>query len=95
MVNIDPNMMTIHATDVTGQRRVTLEIDRRSTVDDLIRGSNNRMHVAVEDADDRRVTWFARDDKRGVALRPSQVVGEALHDQDTVRIQPEVSAGCR
>lgn len=94
MVNIDPSMMTIHTTDVTGQRRVSLEIDRQSTVDDLIRSTSNRMNFAPEDADDRRVTWFARDDKRGVALRPSQVVGEALHDQDTVRIQPEVSAGC-
>lgn len=94
MVSNDSNTMTIRAQDVTGQRRVSLEIDRQATVDELIRGASRRMHLAGEETDEGRVTWFARDDKRGVALRPSQVVGEALHDQDTVRIQPEVSAGC-
>ena len=87
--------MTIHALDVTGQRRVSMELDRQSTVDELIRGTSSRMNLFNDEeaGDKRRVTWFARDDKRGVALRPSQVVGEALRDQDTVRIQPEVSAG--
>jgi len=93
MVSNDTNTMTIHATDVTGQRRVAVEIDRGSTVADLLRGTSSRMNLYEEDEEQRRVTWYARDEKRGVALRPSQVVGEALQDQDTVRVQPEVSAG--
>ncbi len=90
---VSDETMTINATDVTGQRRVTVRARRNSTVDDLIRDAGTRMRLHHEDAENREVTWHARDEKRGVALHRSQIVGEALRDHDTVRIQPEISAG--
>ena len=90
---VSNDTITINATDVTGQRRVALKTRRDATVGELIGEVGSRRRLFQEDAENRPITWHARDESRGVALRRSQIVGEALRDQDSVRLQPEISAG--
>ncbi|MCH7227959.1 hypothetical protein [Haloferula sp. A504] len=93
MVSNETNTLTITARDVTGQRRTAYEVSRESSVDSLIEGLGDRMNLLREDADGRPVTWYARHEREGRALHRSETVGEALKDQDEIRLQPEISAG--
>lgn len=85
--------ITITARDVTGQRRTSYEIPCSSSVNDLIDRVGSRMNLLQEDADGRPITWYARHEREGRALHRSERVGEALLDQDEIRLQPEISAG--
>jgi len=85
--------ITITARDVTGQRRTSYEIPRNSSVNDLIEGLGDRMGLMREDSEGRNITWYARHEREGRALHRSERVGEALLDQDEIRLQPEISAG--
>ena len=85
--------ITVNATDVTGQRRVSLQTRRDQTIDELTEQIRSKMRLHSEDSDGRQVAYDLRHEGRATGLAPSQIVGEALHDQDTVRVQPKICAG--
>jgi hypothetical protein len=87
--------LTVNATDVTGQRRVSLQTRRDQTIDELTEQIRTSMRLHAEDSDGRQVAYDLRHEGRAIGLAPSQIVGEALRDEDTVRVQPKISAGSR
>ena len=90
---VSDETITITARDVTGQRKTSCAIPRNASVNDLIDRFGDRMQLGREDSDGRAITWFARHEREGRALHRSERVGEALRDQDEIRLQPEISAG--
>jgi hypothetical protein len=90
---VSNDTITITARDVTGQRRTAYEIDRSSSVNELIDRVGDRMNLMQEDSDGRPITWFARHEREGRSLHRSEIVGEALRANDEIRLQPEISAG--
>lgn len=90
---INNDTITITARDVTGQRRTSYQIARSSSVNDLIDRVGDRMNLLREDADGRPITWYARHEREGRSLHRSERVGDALAENDEIRLQPEISAG--
>ena len=90
---ISNEMLRIHARDVSGQRRVSYEIPRSSSINELIDRLGDRMNLVREDANGRSISYFARHEREGRSLHRSELVGDALQDSDEIRLQPEISAG--
>lgn len=83
----------ITATDVTGQRQITVRARPDKTIDELTEQIRADMRLHAEDSEGRQVAYDLRHEDRGVGLTPTQIIGETLHDKDTVRVQPKISAG--
>ena len=90
---VSNDCITLQAMDCTGQRRTSYEVPRGSTVNDLIEGLEQRMGLMRSDSDGRDIVWYARHERLGRTLHRTEVVGDSLADQDSIRLQPEISAG--
>jgi len=93
MVINQDDTISITAKDVTGQRRVSYEIPRDASVEDVIERLSTRMNLFREDATGRPITWFARHEREGRSLHRSEVARDIFKDRDEIRLQPEISAG--
>ena len=86
--------ITITARDVQGLRKTSYKIEKDAPVSKLIDRLGTQMNLLQEDAEGRPITHHARLERESRKLHGSERVGDALLDNDEIRLQSEISAGC-
>ncbi len=95
-VATEAKKLTIRARDVSGQKSARVKnCPPDCSVGELVQGFLARMHLPPNDVEGRALTYSARLEREGRALLGSEVVGEALQDEDRIVLQPNVDAGGR
>jgi hypothetical protein len=88
--------LDLHVSDVSGQRLHCVRgVPGDSTVSELLRGVLSPMKLPHNDASGRPVVYHARLDREGRHLHGSELVGEALQNEDRLVLQPNIDAGGR
>ena len=84
----------LRVADVSGQKHAEARgVPADSTVGELIHGLLTRMNLPRNDVSGRPLTYQARLDREGRHLRASEIVGDALQENDRIVLQPNVDAG--
>jgi hypothetical protein len=82
------------ACDVSGQKKVQVkDVPGDSTVGELIEGLRLRMDLPAKDANGQSVVYHARLERQGRHLHASELVGEALVEEDQISLHPNIDAG--
>lgn len=81
-------------TDVTGQKAVKAPaVPSGLAIADFIQSLIAKMGLARNDHEGRPLRYQARLDREGRHLRGSETVGDALRDQDSITLTPDIDAG--
>jgi len=92
----EPETLTLTASDVSGQKTAAVsEVPLDSTVGELIEGLLADMKLPRNDVAGRPLTYHALLDREGRHLHSSELVREALREDDQVILQPNIDAGNR
>jgi hypothetical protein len=84
----------LQVSDVSGQKSVKAPaVPAYSTVGELIQGLLMRMGLARNDVEGRPLTYRVRLEREGRLLTGSEVVGDALKEDDHIVLQPNIDAG--
>jgi len=84
----------LRVSDVSGAKRVRAsEVPGSSTIGELVSGLLTRMGLARHDADGRPLTYSARLEREGRHLSGTELVGNALHEEDELVLTPNIDAG--
>jgi hypothetical protein len=93
MGNPQTTELGIQASDVSGQKVVSVrDIPADATVGELIRGLLDKMDLPQNEGG-RPLTYHARLEREGRHLQASELVGEALQEEDKIVLQPNIDAG--
>ena len=84
--------INLNVTDVSRQRRFAAQVDVDSPVSVALADVVAMMDLPVNDPS-QQATWTARLDREARQLHGNEIVGEALEDDDTIVLQPEINAG--
>lgn len=88
--------VALNVRDVTGQKKVKASsVSKRATVSDLVQGLLARMRLPRNDVSGRPLTYRARLEREGRHLHSHEEVGDALRDEDSIVLQPNIDAGGR
>ena len=80
--------------DVNGQKRVAVsDVAIDINLGELLDGVMPRMSLQQHDSGGRPLEWSARLAREGRTIFRSEVVGEALRDDDELILAPNVDAG--
>jgi hypothetical protein len=91
---IKPSTISLHVSDVSGQRRSQARgVPYDSTVGELIDSLLPRMKLSPRDGTGQPVSYHALLEREGRHLNRSEVVGETLRHDDSLVLQPEITAG--
>jgi hypothetical protein len=84
----------LRASDVTGQKVVRASgVSTALTVTELVQRLIDKMGLSKTSADGRPMAYQARLESDGRHLHGSEIVGDALVDDDRVVLTPDISAG--
>lgn len=84
----------LRISDVSGQKTVKASaVPRHFTVGELVQGLLARMGLARNDVEGRPLHYRARLEREGRHLHGSELVGDALEDDDLLVLQPNIDAG--
>ena len=84
----------IKVTDVSGQKAVRAgAVPLSSTIGELVQGLLAKMGLARNDADGRPLQYYARLEREGRHLNGSELIGDALQDDDELTLTPNIDAG--
>jgi len=93
MINLTPTI-GITASDTSGQRSVRVKnVPADSTVGELLDVLMPRMNLGSAGANGNRLPMAARLDREGRHLNRSELVRDALRDQDHIVLHPQIMAG--
>lgn len=84
--------INLNVTDVSRQRRFTAQVDVDAPVSAALADVVAMMDLPANDAS-QQATWTARLDREARQLHGSEIVGDALVEDDTIVLQPEINAG--
>ncbi len=91
---MDNELAELTATDVTGQKTITVKRCRReSTVGELLGSVVPRLHLPLQDERGHEILYQAHADRIGRHLHPTEALGEVFEDQDRFTVQPDIKAG--
>ncbi len=89
-----PDGLTLYASDVSGQKRVTLrDVPTEATVGELLESLLSQMELPRNDPDGQPTQYAAHLEREGRHLHASETVGDALAPEDRIRLLPNVDAG--
>ena len=89
-----PDRVNLRASDVTNQKRALVNgVSLDTTVGELIQGLLGQMNLPRNDASGRALSYHARLEREGRHLRATELVGEALREEDRIVLQPNIDAG--
>ncbi len=86
------NTINLTVTDVSRQRRFAASVPVDAPVGVALADIVGQMDLPVNDQA-TSATWSARLDREARQLHSSEIVGDALVQDDTIVLQPEISAG--
>ena len=88
--------VSLLARDVSGQRSARIRsCPGDCTVTELVIGLLETMRLPPLDTGGRPLSYQARLEREGRALLGSEIVGEAMQENDEIVLQPNVDAGGR
>ena len=86
--------VAIQVSDVSGQKVVRVsDLQPDATVGELISSLLPQMTLPRNDVSGRPLTYHARLEREGRHLHATEVVGDALQQEDRVTLQPNIDAG--
>jgi len=86
--------INLRVQDVTGQREINVrDIPADTLWGDALSQIVSGMSLPPNESADQSNIWQGRLEREGRHLNSSEVVGDALRDDDLVVLQPEVMAG--
>lgn len=86
--------ISLRVRDVSRQRLVNARnVPQDATVGEVVKELVSTMGLPREDVEGRQLTFHARLEREGRHLQSSEVVGDALQDDDEVVLQPKIQAG--
>ena len=84
----------LQASDVSGQNMAKVnDVPLDSSVGELIQSVLAEMELPRNDASGRPLTYQALLRREGRHLHTSELVGDALKDDDSIVLQPNIDAG--
>ena len=84
----------LRATDVSGQKTVRASaIPADATIGELVQGLLAKMGLSRNDTEGRPLQYYARLDRDGRHLNGSEIVGDALREDDEIVLTPNIDAG--
>jgi hypothetical protein len=93
-INERPGSIDLQASDVSGQNLANARgVPADSTVGELVQGLLAQMKLPRNDVAGRPLNYHARLDREGRHLHASEIVGDALQQQDRIVLQPNIDAG--
>lgn len=84
--------INLNVTDVSRQRRFTASVDTDAPLSVALAEIVAQMDLPPNEQSSQ-AAWTARLDREARQLHGSEIVGEALVEDDTIVLQPEVNAG--
>ncbi len=94
MQQVATSTIRVSASDVTGQNtKRAAAVPTDTTVGTLLRTFLASMELAKSDAEGRPIQYKARLDREGRHLHSSEMVGDALQEDDHVVLLPDIQAG--
>ena len=86
--------VAIQVSDVSGQKVVRVsDLRPDETVGELISSLLPQMTLPRNDVSGRPLTYHARLEREGRHLHATEVVGDALQQEDRITLQPNIDAG--
>lgn len=86
--------MGLRASDVSGQKAVRAsEVPTTFTVSELVQRLIDKMGLARTDSGGYPLTYQARLDREGRHLHGTETVGDALREDDSIVLSPNIDAG--
>jgi hypothetical protein len=86
--------MGLRVSDMSGQKTVRASaVPLSSTIGELVQGLLVKMGLARNDVDGRPLQYYARLERQGRHLNGSEVVGDALQEDDELTLSPNIDAG--
>ncbi len=86
--------VAVRVSDVSGQKSVRASaIPAYSTVGELVSGLLAKMGLKRQDVEGRPLEYHARLEREGRHLNGSELVGDALKEDDHIVLQPDIQAG--
>jgi hypothetical protein len=84
----------LRVSDVTGQKTVRANaVPRSFTVSDLVQRLIRKMGLSSSDVEGRPLAYQARLDREGRHLHGTETVGDALREDDSIVLTPNIDAG--
>ena len=88
--------MSLRITDFTGQKRTRVSsVLPQSTMGDLVRSLLTKLGLPESSVDGKPLAYQARLQREGRHVHASELVGEALKDNDEISLTPSIDAGGR
>jgi len=85
--------MTVHVQDATGQRQCTMrDLPRDASWGEVMKVALSNLKLPKSSAGQDTI-WTGRLEREGRHLHSSEVIADALQDDDRVVLQPETTAG--
>ena len=84
--------INLNVTDVSRQRRFAASVDVDAPVGMALANIVAQMDLPPNEQSPQ-ATWTARLDREARQLHGNEIVGQALVEDDTIVLQPEVNAG--
>ena len=86
--------LDIHARDVTGQKRFSIsDIPVEQTVGEFVKSLIGRLTLVDRDHEGRPLEYRARLEREGRQLHGSELLRDALENDDEIVLTPWISAG--
>lgn len=86
--------ISLLASDVSGQKKVKAgAVPPDATIGELVQGLLAKMGLATNDAQGHPLTYRALLEREGRHLNGSEIVGDALRQDDHIVLHPNIDAG--
>jgi hypothetical protein len=86
--------LSLRISDFTGQRRTRVSaVHPQSTVGELVTSLLTRLGLPDTDVEGRPLAFQARLEREGRHVHSSELVGDALEDEDEITLTPSIDAG--
>ena len=87
--------LSLSVSDFVGQRRARLSaVPRLSTIGELITSLVPKLELPEVNVEGRPLHYQARLEREQRHVHVSELVGEALQDEDEITLTPNIDAGC-
>ena len=96
MTTMIKESISLTANDTSGQKKVSvagIARDSAETIGEFVARLVPKMGLPQADAEGRPLTYHARLEREGRHLHASEVISEAVQDDDQIVLQPVIMAG--
>ncbi len=86
--------LSLRITDFTGQRHARVSsVAPQSTIGELVRSLLSKLGLPESNVEGKPLAYQARLQREGRHVHASELVGQALEDNDEISLTPSIDAG--